>query len=59
MSNLFITTTKSPLIRPCACKNESQDKLYGKQRRVWNNAPSNGATPSRYRCTVCLNEKTF
>ena len=37
----------------CDCSHEYQDKIYGKGMRVFNNAPSKGSNPKRYRCTVC------
>lgn len=48
-----------PIIRPCSCKHESQDEMYGKQNRLWINAPSKGAKPKRYRCSVCTKEQEF
>ena len=33
----------------CSCKNEFQDKKYGKNRRVANDTQKEGV----YRCTVC------
>ena len=42
------------MINTCLCKHESQDKMYGKQQRVWNYAGGKGgAYKNRYRCTVC------
>ena len=35
-------------IRPCNCKNEGQDELHGKGRRVKNSTASDS-----WRCTVC------
>lgn len=37
----------------CTCKNEYQDKTYGKGMRVHNFATSQGV----WRCTVCEKEK--
>jgi hypothetical protein len=51
--------TQASIIKPCTCKNKTQDELYGIGNRVWINAPSKGAKPKRYRCTVCLKEKEF
>jgi hypothetical protein len=41
---------QSPKIKTCVagCKNEYQDKIYGKNRRVMNPVKQGG-----YRCTVC------
>jgi len=36
-------------IAPCTCKNDFQDKTYGKGLRVKNNRPA----PNSPRCTVC------
>lgn len=43
----------------CTCTSEFQDTLYGKKRRVMNHAPSKGAKPNRYRCTVCKKEHDY
>jgi hypothetical protein len=43
-------------IKKCDCKDEFQDKRYGKGRRVMNHAPMKGNMPSRFRCTVCAKE---
>lgn len=40
----------------CDCKHEFQDNTHGKGKRVANHAPSKGAKPKRYRCTVCGKE---
>ena len=45
------------IIKPCDCKHEQQDKMYGSGKRVWNHAPSEGER--NYRCTVCLTERKF
>lgn len=39
------------MIIKCTCKNEFQDKRYGKQKRVANPATEKGV--EGYRCTVC------
>ena len=44
-------------LKKCTCKDEFQDKRYGKGRRVMNQAPAKGAMPNRYRCTVCGEER--
>lgn len=44
-------------ILTCVCVHESQDKLHGKQQRVFNRTRKESGTV--YRCTVCLNEKTL
>jgi len=42
-------------ILPCSCKNEGQDKLHGKGKRVMNEtSKSLGDNTHEYRCTVCL-----
>ena len=38
-------------VRPCKCKNEAQDKIYGPGMRLHNSGASFG------RCTVCLDKK--
>lgn len=45
-------------ILTCTCKNNYQDEVHGKQKRVFNHAPSKGAKPNRYRCTSCKLERT-
>ena len=39
-------------IKPCDCKHESQDKIYGKNMRVKNQTAVKGEKKT-YRCTVC------
>lgn len=39
-------------IRPCKCKNDYQDKAYGKDMRVWNK------TSKGFRCACCATEVT-
>lgn len=46
-------------VKPCNCKNESQDELYGKGMRLMNKATAKGSKPKRYRCTVCCKEYEF
>ena len=41
------------MILKCSCKNEHQDKLHGKGRRVHNKTAKGS-----YRCTVCKTEKS-
>lgn len=42
------------MIYPCTCTHEFQDKMYGKNKRVWN---AMGATGKNgIRCTVCSKE---
>ncbi len=38
-------------IKPCDCKHESQDRLHGKNKRVFN------IGETKQRCTVCGKEK--
>ena len=38
------------VIKPCDCKHEYQDKVYGKNMRVHNTMASEKGD---YRCTVC------
>lgn len=45
------------VVSPHICKNEFQDKTYGKNNRLFNHAPSKGSKNKRYRCTVCGQEK--
>lgn len=40
----------------CSCLHTEQDKMYGKQNRLANHAPSKNSKPKRYRCTVCQRE---
>lgn len=40
-------------ISSCTCKNEFQDKRYGKNNRVFNET----AKENLYRCTVCGKDK--
>ena len=43
-------------IMACDCQHESQDKLYGKGMRLWNQLGDSDS----YRCTVCGNtNKSF
>lgn len=39
-------------IRKCVCKHEFQDRRYGPRKRVHN------PTKDKWRCTVCLKEKS-
>jgi hypothetical protein len=41
------------MILKCICKNDFQDKTYGKDNRVHNPIKD----PNKFRCTVCKNEK--
>jgi len=41
----------------CTCKNEYQDKHYGKDVRVFNKTEKTAAGKHYYRCVVCNNEK--
>lgn len=41
------------MIYPCVCKNDFQDSLYGKGRRVYNVGKVNKV------CTVCGNKATL
>lgn len=45
------------IVAPHNCKNEFQDKTYGKGNRLFNWGSGKGAKPKRYRCTVCGQEK--
>ena len=40
----------------CSCQHESQDKLYGRGMRLFNECTVNGR--EGYRCTVCGKEVT-
>ena len=40
-------------IMKCYCKNEWQDKQYGKQRRVFNSTKQGTTDKIVWRCTVC------
>ena len=39
-------------ITQCKCVSEQQDKLYGKQMRVWNPI-GKGNQSEGFRCTIC------
>jgi hypothetical protein len=43
----------------CSCKNEFQDQLYGKGKRVHNLAKGAFNKQGGWRCTVCGNLKTI
>lgn len=43
-------------VAKCDCKHEFQDKTYGPQMRVMNNASAKGNMKERYKCTVCKKE---
>ena len=49
---LFIIMTKEI---KCTCKNEFQDKLYGKGMRVHNECGANKGKTTGWKCTVCGN----
>ncbi len=40
----------------CYCKSEYQDKVLGKQKRVFNKTLKTNGTKPVYRCTVCGKE---
>lgn len=42
-------------ILTCSCKNEFQDKKYGKGKRVFNETNKDG---KGYRCTICGHERS-
>ena len=42
------------MIKKCTCKNEYQDKKYGKGKRVHNKFEKDGGG---WRCTVCGRDK--
>ena len=46
-------------IKKCSCKNDYQDRKYGKGKRVHNLAGANakGSMGAKYRCTVCGSTK--
>lgn len=44
-------------ISSCTCTHKAQDKLHGKQKRVFNRTKKESGTI--YRCTVCSREKTL
>lgn len=44
-------------ILPCTCEHETQDKWYGKYKRVHNLTKKGGGNV--YRCTVCGKERTL
>lgn len=54
-----VYVSRPPIVRPCSCICPPQDALHGRGMRLFNNAPSKGAKPKRYRCTSCLTEREF
>jgi len=44
-------------IKKCTCKNEYQDKVHGKNKRVMNTLSSGKSGIKKFRCTVCQAEK--
>ena len=46
------------MIKRCTCKNEQQDKMYGKGNRVHNLKEKVHGRAQEYRCTVCGSVKT-
>lgn len=46
------------IILSCKCPHDGQDKLHGKQRRVFNKTSKDIAGKPVWRCTVCETEKT-
>ncbi len=42
----------------CSCKNEHQDKMYGKSMRLANKTEKVSLNKNYYRCTVCNKETT-
>ena len=43
-------------IRKCTCKCEGQDKIHGKDNRVFNETGGEVKTNRKLRCTVCGKE---
>lgn len=41
------------MIKSCNCKHEGQDKLNGKQKRVFNKTTKGDRDNPELRCTVC------
>lgn len=46
------------MICKCDCKNEWQDKRYGKDNRVHNLCKASVASQIKLRCSVCNRDKT-
>ncbi len=46
------------MIKRCTCSHISQDKLHGKNNRVFNKTKSSPGVQDTYRCTVCKRETT-
>lgn len=44
-------------ILPCSCKSEYQDKHYGRQMRLHNEAKKKPSNSGGWTCTVCGNTK--
>jgi hypothetical protein len=42
-------------VMPCSCESNFQDRIYGKNMRVFNQTRKNN--DRTYRCTVCGKEK--
>ncbi len=47
------------IIKQCTCKDEEQDRMYGKQMRVWNYHSIDRASTIKCKCTVCGAKKEF
>ncbi len=44
-------------IQQCVCNHEQQDKIHGKNHRVFNETEKKAGESKVYRCTVCNKEK--
>lgn len=47
------------MIKPCTCKDEFQDKTYGKGMRVFNYNVNSKEKTVVARCTVCNTKRIF
>jgi hypothetical protein len=45
-------------VKSCSCPNVGQDKLYGKNMRVFNPYKAKDGKTINYRCTVCGRERS-
>ena len=41
-------------ITKCTCHHEYQDKIYGRNNRLHNDAPKSNNGNGGWRCTICL-----
>ena len=44
-------------VKSCSCRNDQQDRMYGKNMRVHNPFKTKDGKTLNYRCTVCGKER--